>query len=31
LPEANFVGGFAGGDYDFLDAEFAGGFDDVVG
>jgi hypothetical protein len=31
LAEANFVGGFGGCDDYFLDAEFAGGFDDVVG
>jgi hypothetical protein len=31
LAETDFVGGFGGGDDDFLDAEFAGGFDDVVG
>ena len=31
LAEADFVGGFGGGDDDFADAEFAGGFDDVVG
>jgi hypothetical protein len=31
LAETDFVGGFGGGDDDFLDAEFTGGFDDVVG
>lgn len=31
LAEAYFVGGFRGGDDDFADAEFAGGFDYVVG
>jgi hypothetical protein len=31
LAEADFVDGFGGGDYDFGDAELAGGFDDVVG
>jgi hypothetical protein len=31
LPETDFVGRFARGDYYFLDAEFACGFDDVVG
>jgi hypothetical protein len=31
LAETDFVGGFRGGDYDLFDAEFAGGFDDVVG
>ena len=30
LAEADFVCGFAACDDDFLDAEFAGGFDDVV-
>jgi hypothetical protein len=30
LAETDFVGGFRGSDYDLLDAEFAGGFDDVV-
>jgi hypothetical protein len=31
LAEADFIGGFAGRDYDLADAEFAGGFDDIVG
>lgn len=31
LREADAVGSFGAGDDDFLDAEFAGGFDDVVG
>jgi hypothetical protein len=31
LAETDFVCGFRAGDDDLLDAEFAGGFDDVVG
>ena len=31
MAETDFVGGFAGRDDYFLYAEFAGGFDDVVG